>query len=83
MNKGLEKFTDLENKVYRAIELFKSVRLQKEALEKELLKIKAQLEETRKENEHLKEQTIEFKSERDQLREKVEAILQNLEALAL
>ena len=83
MNNGLEKFTDLENKVYRAIELFKAGRVQKEALEKELLKVKAQLEETRKENEHLKEQTIEFKSERDQLREKVEAILQNLEALAL
>ena len=83
MSNGLEKFTDLENKVYRAIELFKSVRLQKEALEKELLKIKAQHEEKRKENEKLTEQMVEFKSERDQLREKVEEILQNLETLAL
>lgn len=83
MNNGLEKFTDLENKVYRAIELFKAVRLQKEALEKELLKSKAQLEETRKENEQLKELMIEHKNEREQVREKVESLLQNLETLSL
>lgn len=83
MNNGLEKFTDLENKVYRAIELFKAARLQKEALEKELLKVKAQLEESRKENEQLKEQMIEHKSERELVREKVESLLQNLETLAL
>jgi chromosome segregation ATPase len=83
VNNGLEKFTDLENKVYRAIELFKAARLQKEALEKELLKVKGQLEETRKENEQLKEQMIEHKSEREQVREKVESLLQNLETLTL
>ena len=83
MNNGLEKFTDLENKVYRAIELFKAGRLQKEALEKELLKVKAQLEETRKENEHLKKQMIEHKSEREQVKEKVESLLQNLETLTI
>jgi hypothetical protein len=83
VNNGLEKFTDLENKVYRAIELFKAVRLQKEALEKELLKVKAQLEETRKENEQLKEQMIEHKNERELVREKVESLLHNLETLPI
>ncbi len=81
MNNGLEKFTDLENRIYRAIELFKAGRLQKEALEKELLKVKSQLEETRKENESLKKLLTEHKGERDQIKEKVEAILQNLESL--
>jgi len=83
VNNGLEKFTDLENKVYRAIELFKAVRLQKEALEKELLKVKAQLEDTRKENEQLKEQMIEHKNERELVREKVESLLHNLEILTI
>jgi len=83
VNNGLEKFTDLENKVYRAIELFKAVRLQKEALEKELLKVKAQLEDTRKENEQLKEQMIEHKNERELVREKVESLLHNLETLTI
>ena len=81
MNNGLEKFTDLENRIYRAIELFKAGRLQKEALEKELLKVKSQLEETRKENEDLKKQLTEHKGERDQIKEKIEAILQNLDSL--
>jgi hypothetical protein len=40
VNNGLEKFTDLENKVYRTIELFKAVKLQKESLETEVLKLK-------------------------------------------
>ena len=83
MNNGIEKFTDLENKVYRAIELFKAGRVQKEALEKELLKVKAQLEETRKENDHLKKLLVEHKGERDQVKEKVEALLQSLETLTL
>ena len=83
MSNGLEKFTDLENKVYRAIELFKAARLQKEALEKELLKLKKQLEEVRKENGQLKEQMTEHQSERDQVRERVELILQSLETFSL
>jgi FtsZ-binding cell division protein ZapB len=83
VSNGLEKFNDLENKVYRSIELFKAVKLQKEALEKELFKLKAQMEETRKESERLKTELNEFKTERDQVKEKVEAILRNLESLSL
>ena len=49
MNNGLEKFTDLENKVYRTIELFKAVKLQKESLEKEVLKLKSLLDQTQAE----------------------------------
>lgn len=83
MSNGLEKFNDLENKVHRAIELFKAVKLQKEALEKELLKLKTKVEETRKEGERLKAELNEFKAERDQVKEKVEAILHNLESLTM
>ncbi|MFN8008011.1 MAG: hypothetical protein U0V70_13495 [Terriglobia bacterium] len=83
VNNGLEKFTDLENKVYRAIELFKAARVQKEALEKELLKIKTQLEEARKENEKLQKLMADNQNERAQVKEKVESILQSLDALSL
>jgi len=83
VNNGLEKFTDLENKVYRAIELFKAVKLQKESLEKEVLKIKSQLDQTHVDNERLKQEAVELKKERDLVRGKVESILRNLDSLAL
>ena len=82
MNNGLEKFTDLENKVYRTIELFKAVKLQKESLEKEVLKLKSQLEQTQAEGERLKQESIELKKERDLVKGKVETILKNLDSLA-
>jgi len=82
VNNGLEKFTDLENKVYRTIELFKAVKLQKESLEKEVLKLKSQLDQTQAEGERLKQESTELKKERDLVKGKVETILKNLDSLA-
>lgn len=82
MNNGLEKFTDLENKVYRTIELFKAVKLQKESLEKEVLKLKSQLDQTQAEGDRLKQESIELKKERDVVKGKIETILKNLDSLA-
>jgi len=80
---GLERFTELESRIYRAIELFKAVRLQKESLEKDVLRIKAQLEQTASDNERLKLEIQEFKKEKELVKERVEGILDNLEKLAL
>lgn len=82
MNNGLEKFSDLENKVYRTIELFKAVKLQKESLEKEVLKLKSQLDQTQAEGERVKQESIELKKERDLVKGKIETILKNLDSLA-
>ena len=82
MNNGLEKFTDLENKVYRTIELFKAVKLQKEPLEKEVLKLKSLLDQTQAEGERLKQESVELKKERDLVKGKIEIILKNLDSLA-
>jgi FtsZ-binding cell division protein ZapB len=82
VNNGLEKFTDLENKVYRTIELFKTVKLQKESLEKEVLKMKSLLDQTQAEGERLKQESIELKKERDLVKGKIETILKNLDSLA-
>ena len=82
MNNGLEKFTDLENKVYRTIELFKAVKLQKESLEKEVLKLKSLLDQTQAEGERFKQESIELKKERDLVKGKIEIILKNLDSLA-
>jgi len=81
VSNGLEKFTDLENKVYRVIELFRAVRLQKESLEKDVLRIKSQLDQILAENDRLKTEIVEYRKEKDLVRDKLEAILQNLESV--
>ena len=81
MNNGLEKFSDLENKVYRTIELFKAVKLQKESLEKEVLKLKSLLDQSQAESERVKQESIELKKERDLVKGKIETILKNLDSL--
>jgi hypothetical protein len=82
VSNGLEKFTDLENKVYRVIELFRAVKLQKESLEKDVLRIKSQLDQILAENDRLKTEMLEYKQEKDLVKDKLEAILQNLESVA-
>jgi hypothetical protein len=81
VSNGLEKSTDLENKVYRVIELFRAVRLQKESLEKDVLRIKSQLDQILAENDRLKNEIVEYRKEKDLVRDKLEAILQNLESV--
>jgi FtsZ-binding cell division protein ZapB len=82
VSNGLEKFTDLENKVYRVIELFRAVKLQKESLEKDVLRIKSQLDQIIEENDRLKTEILEYKREKDLVKDRLEAILQNLDSLA-
>ena len=83
MTNALDKFTELENKVHRAVELFRTVKLQKESLEKDLLRAKNQIEQALAENDRLKAEIQEHRKEKDLVRDKVESILQNLEKLAL
>lgn len=83
MTNALDKFTELENKVYRVIELFRAAKLQKESLEKDIFKIKSQIEQMAAENERLRAEMLEHKKEKDLVKEKVESILQNLEKLSL
>jgi chromosome segregation ATPase len=80
---GLERFTELEDRIYRVIELFKAVRLQKESLEKDVIRIKAQLEQAASENDRLKLEIQEFRKEKDLVKERVEGILDSLEKLSL
>jgi FtsZ-binding cell division protein ZapB len=80
---GFEKFTELEDRIYRVIELFKAVKLQKESLEKDVLRAKVQLEQLTSDNELLKSEIQSFKKENELVKEKVESILGNLEKLSL
>ncbi|CAN5823680.1 hypothetical protein BH18ACI4_BH18ACI4_22310 [soil metagenome] len=77
---GLEKFSHLEDKIYRTIELTKTLRQEKESLEKELSLVRREMGLPR-ETERLEKQVEQLLAERDMIRMKVEAMLDAVAAL--
>ena len=79
---GLEKFSHLEDKIYRTIELTKTLRQEKENLEKELsLMRRGKGTSTNGETERLERQVEQLLAERDMIHMKVEAMLDAVAAL--
>ncbi|HEY0082918.1 MAG TPA: hypothetical protein VGB61_09030, partial [Pyrinomonadaceae bacterium] len=72
---GLEKFSHLEDKIYRTIELTKTLRQEKEALERDVVATRRELSSLIDEKERLESQVERLLSERDMIRMKVEAML--------
>jgi predicted nuclease with TOPRIM domain len=83
VNEGLEKFVDLENRIYRIIEVHKATRVQKEALEKECQKVKHQLELALQDIQRLKDEVREAEEDRQLVRQKVEELLARLDELGM
>ncbi|HYN26195.1 MAG TPA: hypothetical protein VES69_14305 [Pyrinomonadaceae bacterium] len=77
---GLEKFSHLEDKIYRTIELTKTLRQEKESLEKELSLARREMG-VPKETQRLERQVEQLLAERDMIRMKVEAMLDAVAAL--
>jgi hypothetical protein len=78
---GLEKFSHLEDKIYRTIELTKTLRQEKENLEKELALMRRDIGNVLNEKERLETQVEKLLAERDTIRMKVEAMLDAVAAL--
>jgi chromosome segregation ATPase len=78
---GLEKFSHLEDKIYRTIELTKTLRQEKEALEREVATIRRELGTLLDEKDRLEGQVERLLSERDTIRMKVEAMLDAIAVL--
>jgi len=78
---GLEKFSHLEDKIYRTIELTKTLRQEKENLEKELSLIHRDMGNVLNEKERLESQVEKLLGERETIRMKVEAMLDAVAAL--
>jgi FtsZ-binding cell division protein ZapB len=78
---GLEKFSHLEDKIYRTIELTKTLRQEKENLEKELSLMRRGRGDLPNERERLEKQVEQLLAERDMIRIKVEAMLDAVAAL--
>jgi len=78
---GLEKFSHLEDKIYRTIELTKTLRQEKDGLEKELSLMRRDMGSLLNEKERLEIQVEKLLAERDTIRMKVEAMLDAVAAL--
>jgi predicted nuclease with TOPRIM domain len=78
---GLEKFSHLEDKIYRTIELTKTLRQEKEGLERELASVRRELGALLDEKDRLEGQVERLLSERDTIRTKVDAMLDAIAVL--
>jgi predicted nuclease with TOPRIM domain len=78
---GLEKFSHLEDKIYRTIELTKSLRQENESLQKELSLMRRDIGSVLNEKERLETQVEKLLAERDLIRMKVEGMLDAVAAL--
>ncbi|HXU08320.1 MAG TPA: hypothetical protein VN743_04930 [Blastocatellia bacterium] len=74
---GLEKFSHLEDKIYRTIELTKTLRQEKEELERQL----ANVRELGGDEQQLLTKVERLTAERDLIRTKVEKILEAIVAI--
>ena len=78
---GLEKFSHLEDKIYRTIELTKSLRQENESLQKENALMRRDMGSVLNEKERMETQVEKLLAERDMIRMKVEAMLDAVAAL--
>jgi chromosome segregation ATPase len=78
---GLERFSHLEDKIFRVVEEFKTVRKDNENLRTENGRLKEQLEELRSKEAQVKESLAHFQEEREELRDRVEKTLSLLATL--
>jgi chromosome segregation ATPase len=74
-------FQSLEEKIYRTIELLKTAREGKANAERDVKRVREQLEEREEENEQLRSQMVGLRKEREDVRTRVEKMLKQIDAL--
>jgi FtsZ-binding cell division protein ZapB len=80
---GLEKFSHLEDKIYRTVELCKTLKQDKEGLEREMAGLRRELNGVQAEKDRLEAQVERLLSDRDAMRLKVEAMLDAIAVLEM
>jgi FtsZ-binding cell division protein ZapB len=78
---GLERFSHLEDKIFRVVEAFKAIRKENETLQAENMKIKAEIEALRRNEAGVNQNLVQLQKEREALRERVEKALSLLATL--
>jgi len=75
-------FQALEDKVYRTIELYKAARDARSAVERDVKRLREQLEEREEEVESLRREMVQLRREREEIRGRVEKMLRQIETIA-
>jgi chromosome segregation ATPase len=75
-------FMALEEKVYRTIEMYKAAREGRVTAERDVQRLRAQLEEREEEFENMRREMIRLRKEREEVRGRVEKMLKQIDALA-
>jgi uncharacterized coiled-coil DUF342 family protein len=74
-------FQALEQKVYRTIELYKAAREARSIAERDVKRLREQLEEREEELETLRREMVQLRREREEVRSRVEKMLRQVETL--
>jgi len=74
-------FQSLEEKIYRTIELLKAARDAKSHAERDVSRIRQQLEEREEETDSLRAELVTLRKEREEVRTRVEKMLKQIDAL--
>jgi hypothetical protein len=78
---GLERFSHLEDKIFRIVEEFKAVRKDNESLRTENLRLKEEIGSLNEKEAAARGNLVQFQKEREELRERVEKALNLLATL--
>ena len=74
-------FQALEDKVYRTIELYKSAREARVVAERDVKRLREQLEEREEEVESLRRQMVGLRKEREEVRSRVEKMMTQIDRM--
>jgi cell division septum initiation protein DivIVA len=78
---GLERFSHLEDRIFRIVEEFKAVRKENEILRAENAQLKEQIKDLNENESSVRDDLIQFQKEREELRGRVEKALSLLATL--
>ncbi len=80
---GLERFSHLEDKIFRVVEAFKTIRKENETLRAENARLKTEVETLHESEAGFNENLSHLQKEREELRERVEKALNLLATLEM
>ena len=76
-----EDFQALEEKVYRTIELYKAAKDARATAERDVLRLREQLEEREEENETMRRELVLLRNDREDIRTRVEKMLSQMDSV--
>ena len=76
-----EDFVALEEKVYRTIELYKAAKEARSTAERDVKRLREQLEEREEQNENMRRELVQLRKDREDIRGRVEKMLGQMDSL--